>query len=178
PLGRIHDCELAPHPMTAEWELPDGFASDAASLKFLVNPNSPTGTWLRRETVCQVVVGTSGVVVLDEAYVDFAPEDRLDLVREGRENLLVLRTFSKSYALAGMRIGYAVGSPALIAALHLVKDSYNLDRLAIVAAKADIEDREYHEDLGGFVTAARAWLASQLQARGFELAAPAINFLF
>ena len=77
-----------------------------------------------------------------------------------------------------MRIGYAVGSPPLIAALHLVKDSYNLDRLAIVAAKAAIEDREYHDDLVGFVTAERGWLASQLHARGFELAPSATNFLF
>jgi histidinol-phosphate aminotransferase len=178
PLGRMHDCELAPHRMTLRWELPDSFACDEAPLKFLVNPNSPTGTWLGRESVRQVVSHSRGVVVVDEAYVDFAPEDRLDLVREGHENLLVLRTFSKSYALAGMRIGYAVGAPALVAALDLVKQSYNLDRLAIVAARAAIEDGEYHDRLVGFVTAERAWLAGQLRERGFEVTPSATNFLF
>jgi histidinol-phosphate aminotransferase len=118
------------------------------------------------------------VVVVDEAYVAFAPEDRLDLVREGQENLLVLRTLSKSHALAGMRIGYAVGAPALIGALNLVKDSYNLDRLAIVAATAAIEDREYHDRLVDFVTGERTWLAGQLRQRGFEVAPSSANFLF
>jgi histidinol-phosphate aminotransferase len=178
PLGRMHECVLAPHPMTADWELPDSFARDEAPLKFLVNPNSPTGTWLGREAVREVVTRSSGVVVIDEAYVDFAPEHRLDLIREGHENLLVLRTFSKSYALAGMRIGYAIGPVAAVAALNLVKDSYNLDRLAIVAARAAIEDREYHARLVDFVTGERAWLASRLRQRGFEVAPPAANFLF
>jgi histidinol-phosphate aminotransferase len=178
PLCRMHDCVLAAHPMTAEWELPDGFAGDDAPLKFLVNPNSPTGTWLGREPVRHVVARSSGVVVVDEAYVDFAPEDRLDLVREGHENLLVLRTFSKSHALAGMRIGYAVGAPAVVAALDVVKESYNVDRLAIVAARAAIEDREYHDRLVEFVVTERAWLAGQLRQRGFDVAPSATNFLF
>jgi histidinol-phosphate aminotransferase len=178
PLGRMHECVLAPRPMTADWELPEGFASDGAALKFLVNPNSPTGTWLGRAAVSEVVARSGGVVVLDEAYVDFAPEDRLDLVRDGHQNLLVLRTFSKSYALAGMRIGYAVAAPSLIAALDLVKDSYNLDRLAIVAARAAIQDREYHDRLVGFVTGERSWLAGELRERGFEIAPSAANFLF
>src|SRR5438105_648304 len=178
PLGRVYDCELAPHPMTAEWEPPESFAGDAAPLKFLVNPNSPTGTWLRREAVRRVVTGSAGVVVVDEAYVDFAPEDRLDLVREGHENLLLLRTFSKSYALAGMRIGYAVGAPGLVAALDLVKESYNLDRLAIVAAGAAIEDRDHHDRLVASVVSDRAWPAGQLRQRGFEVAPSATNFLF
>jgi histidinol-phosphate aminotransferase len=164
--------------MTADWEPPDGFAGDPAPLKFLVNPNSPTATWLERQSVRDVVTRSSGVVVLDEAYVDFAPETRLDLIGEGHQNLLVLRTFSKSYALAGMRIGYAVGAPSLIAALNLVKDSYNLDRLAIAAAQAAIEDREYHDRLVGFVIGERAWLAGQLRQRGFEVARSATNFLF
>jgi histidinol-phosphate aminotransferase len=178
PVGRMHECRLAPHPLSADWELPESFAADDAPLKFLVNPNSPTGTWLGREAVREVAARSRGVVVLDEAYVDFAPEDRLDLVREGTENLLLLRTFSKSHALAGMRIGYALGPPALIDALCLVKDSYNLDRLALAAAKAAIEDRDYHDRLVAFVVAERAWLAAELRALGFEVAPSATNFLF
>ncbi|MBO0685836.1 MAG: histidinol-phosphate transaminase [Candidatus Dormibacteraeota bacterium] len=178
PVGRMHECVMAPHPMTADWELPESFAADEAPLKFLVNPNSPTGTWLDREAVRRVVTRSAGVVVLDEAYVDFAPEDRLDLVREGLDNLLVLRTFSKSYALAGMRIGYAVGPAELIDALLLVKDSYNLDRLAIAAAQAAIDDHDYHDRLVGFVVEERAWLGQELRKRGFEVTPSATNFVF
>src|SRR5438105_4713466 len=107
-----------------------------------------------------------------------AREDRVDLVREGHENLLLLRTCSKSCALAGMRIGYAVGAPGLVAALDLVKESYNLDRLAIVAAGAAIEDRDHHDRLVAFVVSERAWPAGQLRQRGFEVAPSATNFLF
>jgi histidinol-phosphate aminotransferase len=178
PLCRIHEAQPAPHALTAGWGLPTAFATDAAPLKFLVNPNSPTGTWFDREAVAEVVRRSPGVVVLDEAYVDFAPEHRLDLLREGAGNLVVLRTLSKSYALAGMRIGYAVASPDLIRVLDLVKDSYNMDRLAIVAAVAAIEDADYHERLVRFVVRERAWLAEQLRGAGFETAPSAANFVF
>jgi histidinol-phosphate aminotransferase len=178
PLCAVHEAVAARHRLTGDWEPPETFASDPAPLKFLVNPNSPTGSWLHREVVVEVVERSAGVVVLDEAYVDFAPEDRLDLLREERPNLLVLRTFSKAYALAGMRIGYALGHPDLIDALGLVKDIYNLDRLAIVAAAAAIGDREHHDQLVRFVVDERAWLAGRLRGAGFEVPPSAANFLF
>lgn len=178
PLCAIHEAVPVPHRMTAGWGLPDAFAADPAPLKFLVNPNSPTGTWLEREVVADVVRRSPGVVVLDEAYVDFAPEHRLDLIAAGAGNLIVLRTLSKSYALAGMRIGYAVAAPELIAALDAVKDSYNMDRLAIVAAVAAVEDADYHDRLVRFVLEERTWLAEELRRAGFEVAPSATNFLF
>jgi histidinol-phosphate aminotransferase len=178
PLAAIHEAVPERHPLDADWELPSSFASDPAPLKFLVNPNSPTGTWLDREQVSAVVERSRGVVALDEAYVDFAPEDRLDLLRGGARNLLVLRTFSKSYALAGMRIGYAMGDPPLIAALDLVKDTYNVDRLALVAAAAAIRDAQYHDRLVGFVVGERAWLSDELRRAGFEVVPSATNFIF
>lgn len=178
PLCRLHEVSAVPYPWGPDHSLPDSLAADPAPLKFLVNPNSPTGTWLGREPVQRLVQESRGVVVVDEAYVDFAPEDRLDLVREGRENVLLVRTFSKSYALAGMRVGYALGHRDLIAALDLVKDSYNLDRLAIVAAVAAIGDRQHQQELVRFVVEERAWLAEQLRGRGFEVLPSAANFLF
>jgi histidinol-phosphate aminotransferase len=178
PLCAIHEAVPVRHPLDGDWGLPGGFATDPAALKFLVNPNSPTGTWLDRERVAAVVEGSPGVLALDEAYVDFAPEDRRDLLAAGARNLLLLRTFSKSYALAGMRIGYALGDGSLIAALDLVKDSYNLDRLALVAAAAAIRDAEYHDSLVGFVVAERAWLAEQLRGAGFQVVPSAANFVF
>ena len=160
PLCAIHQAIPARHALDAEWEPPEGFGADPAPLKFLVNPNSPTGTWLDREAVAGLVEASPGVVVLDEAYVDFAPEDRLEMIRARVPNLLVLRTFSKSYALAGMRIGYALGDPGLVEALDAVKDVYNLDRLV------------------GYVVQERAWLADRLREVGFEVAPSATNFLF
>jgi len=177
PLCAIHEVRTAPHALTRDWEPPGTFAEDDAPLKFLVNPNSPTGTWVDQATVRTLVQRSRGVVVLDEAYVDFAPQDCIGLVKEGHENLLITRTFSKAYALAGLRIGYAVGPPGLIAALDLVKDSYNLDRLAIVAAVAAIEDRDYHRRLVRFVAEERAWLSEQLRDRGFDLLPSAANFV-
>jgi histidinol-phosphate aminotransferase len=178
PLCAIHEAVPARHPLGADWELPGGFVADPAPLKFLVNPNSPTGTWLGREAVGAVVQGSPGVVALDEAYVDFAPEDRQDLLAGGARNLLLLRSFSKSYALAGMRIGYALGHPALVEALDLEKDSYNLDRLALVAAATAVADATYHERLVGYVVAERAWLSDQLRRAGFEVVPSATNFVF
>jgi len=178
PLCAIHEVRAVPHALTRDWKPSGAFAADDASLKFLVNPNSPTGTWVDQAAVQALVDGSPGVVVLDEAYVDFAPQDCIGLVKEGQERLLITRTFSKSYALAGMRIGYAVGPPGLIAALDMVKDSYNLDRLAIVAAVAAIEDRDYHHGLVRFVTEERAWLSEKLRELGFELLPSAANFVF
>ncbi len=177
PLCRIHEAVPAPHPCAESWTWPQELVDDHAPLKFIVNPNSPTGTWSADAAVEEVVAAARGVVVLDEAYVDFAPESCVGLLEKYR-NLLILRTFSKSYALAGMRIGFALGDPELIAALDAVKDSYNLDRLAIVAAVAAIQDDQHHRAIVDHVVAERAWLADQLKALRFEVAPSAANFLF
>ncbi len=122
PLCRVHEVTPSVHPTAEGWTWTTEFVEDPAPLKFLVNPNSPTGTHHGRMSVERVLRRSKGVVVLDEAYVDFAAESQLELI--GRHpNLLILRTMSKSYALAGMRIGFALGSPQLIAALDAVKDS-------------------------------------------------------
>jgi histidinol-phosphate aminotransferase len=177
PLCGIHEAVPSPHPLGPNWSLPASFAEDPAPLKFLVNPNSPTGTWYGREEVEAVVASAQGVMVLDEAYVDFAPESRLDLLAE-HDNLLILRTMSKSYALAGMRIGFAFGNPDLLAALDTVKDSYNLDRLSIVAAQAAAEDRAHRDRLVSRVVADREWFAGELQALDFSVSPSSANFVF
>ncbi len=177
PMCRIHDAVPAVHQMDGSFRWDDRFAYDPAPLKFVVNPNSPTGTWADPAEVERLVEVSRGVVVLDEAYVDFAPFDLLALQRRYR-NLLVLRTFSKSYALAGMRIGFAIGNADLIAGLDAVKDSYNLDRLAIAAAVAAIEDEEHHRKIVDFVVAERGWLVERLAGLGFESSPSHANFVF
>ena len=177
PLCRVHEVAAAAHPTAEGWTWTTELADDDAPLKFLVNPNSPTGTWHSRTSVERILVRSQGVVVLDEAYVDFAPEGRTDLLGK-HENLLILRTMSKSYALAGMRVGFALGDAALVAALDAVKDSYNMDRLATAAAVAAIEDQDHHRRIVKHVVSERAWLESQLRDEGFEHAPSSANFVF
>ena len=177
PLCRIHEAVPAPHPSAEGWIWAKELAEDHAPLKFAVNPNSPTGTWAAEAAVEDVVTKSRGVVVLDEAYVDFAPESCVSLL-EKHQNLLILRTMSKSYALAGLRIGFALGDPALIAALDMVRDSYNMDRLATAAAVAAIQDEDHHRKIVEHVVAERAWLADQLHELHFDVAPSAANFLF
>ena len=177
PLCRVHEAIPSTHPAAEGWTWTESLFEDPAPIKFLVNPNSPTGTHHGRLSVERVVARSRGVVVLDEAYVDFATESQVDLIGKF-PNLIILRTMSKSYALAGMRIGFALGSPAAIAALDAVKDSYNIDRLAIVAAVAAIEDEEHHRKIVDYVVRERAWLEEQLREEGFEHSPSAANFVF
>jgi histidinol-phosphate aminotransferase len=177
PLCRIHEAVPSTHPTEQFDELPPSLGPDPAPLKFIVNPNSPTGALFATRDVEAAVAASSGVVVIDEAYADFAPHSCLPLL-ERHENVLLLRTYSKSYALAGMRIGFALGSRDLVEALDAVKDSYNLDRLAIVAAVAAIEDEAHHKALVAEVVRNRGELQGELQRLGFEVVPSAANFVF
>ncbi|TMF23584.1 MAG: histidinol-phosphate transaminase [Chloroflexi bacterium] len=177
PLCRIHEAEPSRHPTEDFAELPPSLGPDPSPLKFIVNPNSPTGALFDAHHVRAAVAASSGVVAIDEAYVDFAPRSALDLL-ETHGNVVLLRTFSKSYGLAGMRIGFALGSPDLIEALDAVKDSYNVDRLAIAAAVAAIEDEAHHRRLVEEVVRNRGELARALEELGFEVVDSATNFVF
>jgi histidinol-phosphate aminotransferase len=177
PLCRVHEAVASVHPTEEFSELPPSLAADPAPLKFIVNPNSPTGALFPAPEVEAVVAASPGVVVIDEAYVDFAPQSGLDLLNRF-ENVLLLRTFSKSYGLAGMRIGFALGQRDVVEALKSVKDSYNVDRLAIVAAVAAIEDDAHHRKLVAEVVRNRGELAAALADMGFEVVPSAANFVF
>ena len=177
PLCRIHGASPSPHPTELFNELPPSLGPDPAQLKFIVNPNSPTGALFEEAAVEAAVQASPGVVAVDEAYVDFAPRSALDLLR-AHDNVLLLRTFSKAYGLAGMRIGFALGPPEVIEALDSVKDSYSVDRLAIVAAVAAIEDEPHHRKLVDEVVRNRGELGSALTTLGFEVVPSSTNFVF
>jgi histidinol-phosphate aminotransferase len=177
PLCQIHEAIASKHPTEQPDELPPSLAGAPARLKFIVNPNSPTGALFDSAAVEAVVAASTGVIAVDEAYVDFAPRSCVGLLRD-HDNVLVLRTFSKSYALAGLRIGFALGSPDLIEAIDAVKDSYNVDRLAIVAAVAAIEDEDHHHRLVSEVAERRAELSVELGRLGFEIVPSQTNFVF
>jgi histidinol-phosphate aminotransferase len=147
----------------------------------LPNPNAPTGIALSLAELTQLLEGNPGsVVVIDEAYVDFGAESAVALI--GRfPQLLVVRTLSKSAALAGLRVGFAMGHTSLIEALNVVKDSFNsypLDRLALAGAQAAIEDDGHLQALSARITASRLWLVQQLDGMGFHCLPSSANFLF
>ena len=177
PLCRIHAVEPSRHETEDFSALPASLDLDPSRLKFIVNPNSPTGALFHAKHVENVVASSSGVVVIDEAYVDFAHRSAVDLLKR-YENVMLLRTFSKSYSLAGMRIGFALGSPDLVEALDAVKDSYNLDRLAIVAAVAAIGDESHHQKIVEEVVENRTELAAGLEELKFVVSPSSANFVF
>lgn len=145
------------------------------------NPNAPTGCLLPLAAIEQILqANPDSVVVVDEAYVDFGGESAIKLV-DRYDNLLVVHTLSKSRSLAGLRIGFAVGHPALIEALERVKNSFNsypLDRLAIVGAVAAMEDEAHFTQCCQAVIATREALTAALQSQGFEVLPSAANFIF
>lgn len=148
-----------------------------APLRFVVNPLAPTGAWVEPEALLGALDGAPGVTVVDEAYADFAPASCLPLAA-GREGWLVVRTFSKSYALAGLRVGYAVGSPHLVADLAAVAPSYPVDRCALAGALAALEDEEHHRRIVDTVLTERARLDAALRAAGWEVVPSQANFIF
>jgi histidinol-phosphate aminotransferase len=145
------------------------------------NPNAPTGRLLALAEIERLLAGNpDSVVVIDEAYIDFGGESAMGLVARYPQ-LLVVRTLSKSHALAGLRVGYAIGQVHLIEALNRVKDSFNsypLDRFAQAGALASIEDRPWFESICAKVVATRTRLVAEMEALGFEVLPSAANFIF
>lgn len=149
----------------------------------LANPNAPTGIVLGQADIralAEHARASDAVLLVDEAYAAFAPENSIGLLAEF-DNVLIVRTFSKSHALAGMRVGYAMGSPRLMSALRRVRDSFNsypLDLLAQKAAEASILDEAYTAQTVAKVIAARDRCRERLTAAGIDVLPSATNFLF
>ena len=147
----------------------------------LANPNAPTGIAVGLDVVEKILKANPGVaVIVDEAYIDFGADSAVGLI--GRyPNLLVIQTASKSRALAGLRVGWAMGNENLIDALRCVRDSvnsYTLDRLAQAGAAAAIEDEEYFQTVRKQVTDTRTWTARALESKGFTVLPSQANFVF
>jgi histidinol-phosphate aminotransferase len=164
---------------TSDWRLDERFTApaDGLSMVLLANPNSPSGTRLSADQVRSIATALPCPLVVDEAYVDFSQGNCLSLVAEC-ERIIVTRTLSKSYGLAGLRFGYAVAQPHVIAQLTKVKDSYNCDTLAIAGATAAIEDRAWFSQNRAAVLDTRARLDRELAALGFEGCRSEANFLW
>lgn len=152
-------------------------AATQAKVFFLTNPNAPTGVAFSLSEIEAALQAIDGLLVVDEAYVDFGGESAVALLKD-YENLIVVRTFSKSYGLAGMRVGFALASEPIIGMLDRVRDAYNLDRVAQAAAQAAFEDVEYFEKQRQKVIATREATREALDAFGWFTYLSAANFLF
>lgn len=176
-LARLQDAKLVTVPWGPGYSLPhDELLALNSDAIYLANPNAPTGTIVSPQVVAKLAAAFKGLLLVDEAYADFAPTNCVSLVNEF-PNVIVSRTFSKSYSLAGMRIGYAVGQPAVIAEMMKVKDSYNCDAVSIVAAAAALEDEEYATGIWETVKAERARLTGELEKMGFSVLPSHGNFV-
>lgn len=166
-----------------DWSLADGFAAARTAaggdvrLAIIANPNSPSGTVLPPERVRELAGRIPCALVVDEAYGDFADTNCLGLVREN-ERVIVTRSFSKSYALAGLRFGFAVAQPQVIEQLLKVKDSYNCDALSIAAATAAIDDQAWLADNRGKIVATRRRLTDEMRRLGYDALESQANFVW
>lgn len=165
-------------PFLPDWSLLHPWPDRSAHLTFLANPNSPSGTVVPRGQIERLLQETSGPLVIDEAYADFASSNCLELARAHPGRVVLTRSFSKSYALAGIRFGFAVAEPELVRQLLKVKDSYNCDVLSLVAAAAAIEDQDYLQFTRARILATRERLRSNLGRLGFAVCPSEANFVW
>jgi len=184
-LAAIHDARVKAVPLDDVWQLPVGFARTlnraGAKLAFIVNPHAPSGRLTGVDRLADFAEQFKGVLVIDEAYVDFVDPDlehaSLELVRD-HDNVVLLRSLSKGYALAGLRFGYGIGRPELIAPmLHKTRDSYNTDAVAQALATAAITHREHAERTWKAVRSERLRLSERLSMLGCNIAPSQANFI-
>jgi histidinol-phosphate aminotransferase len=163
----------------ADWSLGDAFVASTADLRlvFLPNPNSPSGTCVPPERVLEMAQRLPCPLLVDEAYADFARTNCLDLVRQD-ERIMVSRSLSKSYALAGLRFGFLVAQPQIISGLLKIKDSYNCDALSIAAATAAVDDRKWLAESRAKILATRERLTAGMRELGFAAVDSQANFVW
>jgi histidinol-phosphate aminotransferase len=183
-LADIHGARRNAVPLAADFALPSvselrrrGAWDFRAALTFITTPNAPSGRGYSAKELKDLCRAQKGVVILDEAYADFARENAFSLALEF-PHVLVARTFSKGYSLCFLRVGYVAGSAPLIAALHKIRDSYNVNGLGQVAAAATLADMPYYRRNFQRLIVTRERLAGELRALGFVVQPSQTNFIF
>jgi len=164
--GRMRWVDFPP-----DFSLPPGLADQDARVVFVANPNSPSGTWLRPEAVAELAARVRGVLV-----VDFAEGHCLGLLGQF-ENVIILRSFSKSFSLAGVRLGYGLASEEIVRGLLKVKDSYNVNRFAIAAGLAALDDVEYMRSNARRIRRERERISAALREMGLRVLPSQANFV-
>jgi len=175
-LVKIQGGKVAGIPYPEDYSLPAGLAARRAKVTVVATPNSPSGTSIPTAALADLADRLAGILVIDEAYADFAEETALSLARE-KENVIVLRTLSKSFSLAGMRVGLGFGPPGILAGMNKVRDSYNLGRLGQAAGEAALKDIGWMEKNVARIRKTRAILLSALPPLGFSPFPSQSNFV-
>jgi histidinol-phosphate aminotransferase len=175
-LAKLQNCKAIEIPFDSEFNLPAKLANTNAALTIVCNPNAPSGTFINAEELASLADELSGVLLIDEAYVDFAAANCISLVKNF-DNVIILRSMSKGYSLAGLRLGYAIAQPDLTAGLMKLKDSYNVDAVAIALATAAIKDQKYFKENVEKVKAERTRVTSRLRKLGFDVPDSQSNFV-
>jgi histidinol-phosphate aminotransferase len=177
-LANLQGARFMTVPFTADWKLPSPWPVQYADLTFLANPNSPSGTMIALPEIDLVRANIGSPLVVDEAYADFAEGNALEVLKGGANDVVITRSFSKSYSLAGIRFGFAVGDPELIQQLYKVKDSYNCDALSLVAAAAALEDQDYFRTIRERIRITRGRMEKALTDLGFIVCPSQANFVW
>lgn len=167
-------------PLNADFTMPIEPYYNAPGGAIIANPNAPTGIGVAPEVIREILRKNDRLIVVDEAYADFGGKSVVPMIRE-YENLLVVRTFSKSHALAGQRIGYAIACARTLEALFRVKNSFNsypLDTLTQAAARASILDTDYFAQTREKIILTRGWFVDELCKLGFYGPESSANFVF
>ena len=176
-LAELDEVKIAQVPWERDWGLPvDALLATKARAIFLANPNAPSGTFVSPQRIEQLCKKFSGLVLIDEAYVDFADDNCLPLVRDN-DNIVITRTLSKAYSLAGLRFGYAVAQTEIIKEMNKARDSYPCDAISLAAATAAILDQEYARDKWERVKSERQRLSSELTQMGWKVLPSHANFI-
>jgi histidinol-phosphate aminotransferase len=184
-LAATQNCNFVEIPLTKSWDLPEdlGTLLNEKKIKafFLINPHAPTGHLFSSEQIEKIASEFQGLLVIDEAYVDFVDPDQqhncVPLI-DRYDNLIILRTLSKGYSLAGLRFGYGLACKDLIAPLaNKTRDSYNTDSIAQVLATAALKSKAYSEGTWRQIRQSRKMLISELQKIGISCSSSEANFL-
>ena len=175
--ARVEDAQIITVPFNDDFSVPiDALAQAGGTVTFVANPGSPTGVAPSTDQLDYLAGKLDGLLVIDEAYVDFAEENALALAGS-HANVIVLRTLSKGYSLAGLRLRFGIANPALLAGLLKTKAIYNVGALPAAVGAAAMADQDYHKECVAKIVASRAKLAADLVELGFEVVPSQANFL-
>ncbi len=175
-LIHLQNARQVPIDFPEDFSLPPDLAVEDARIILIANPNSPSGTQVPCREIAALASATKGVLVVDEAYVDFAEDGCIRLI-DAHPNIIVVRTMSKSFSLAGMRIGFGFANRQLVAGLGKVKEHYNMGRLSLVAAEAALEDMATMRVHAARICSTREHLVQGLRDLGFSVWNSAANFV-
>lgn len=176
-LAKEANAKILEYELDENFQIPEPFFAQKCKLCYVPNPNVPAGNLVSKNELERIAFNIKGILVIDEAYVDFAEEDSIDLLKK-HDNIIITRSFSKSFSLAGMRIGFAISSKEIIKNIMKIKDSYNVNRLSAIAAETALDDIAVIKDQISVIKHRRDRYSDILRKMQFQVLPSQTNFLF